>query len=663
MQVTYRGKWHGKEFYFGLHYDLHANANDTDLGERCDPDELAASLKLMKPDYVQTDCKGHPGMTSWFSEVPTATVSPGVKKDALKCWREATRKLGLPLHCHYSGIWDIAASERFPDWRVVPNPKDPGAKPSQKMCPRGPYLEHLLIPHLVELVDRYGVDGFWIDGDLWAVEPCYCERCRAAFREKTGLAEPPTETSDPDWVKWINFHRESFEEYVTRYCDAVHGHRPGVLVCSNWLQTFSHPDEPKVPTDWISGDTSPAFGMDVARREARFISTRGKPWDLMLWGFYRSKNEPASPYVAKPVQMLLGEAAVILAFGGNLQLYEHPPGLRDGRLAAWRMKRLGEVGRFARARKALCWGTETIPQVGVLHSEHHHYSQPAKNLHWGYDTSDVQGAVYALLEDSLGVDIMDEWALLPGLDGFPLVVAPEQDRMSDEAVEALKGYVAKGGRLLVTGARAFERFGAEFLGAKSIEVKENATYHVPAGDGSFPLFSREWRLLEPTSARPLGSLGKTALTDDELLPHPAATVNRIGKGAVAYVPCELFRCFCQNRYPMARALVGELVKALKPGLDIRVKAPVCVDVILRRKGGKRIVHLINRASGIPNQPHNSAVDEIPRVGPVEVEVRAGSRPKKVRLAFEKGGLRWRYASGKVTATVASVQVHAAVVIE
>jgi len=71
-------------------------------------------LRLMGPDFVQTDCKGHPGLTSWFSKVPEASVSPGVVKDAMAQWRAATRKLGLPLHCHYSGVWDQAAARNTP---------------------------------------------------------------------------------------------------------------------------------------------------------------------------------------------------------------------------------------------------------------------------------------------------------------------------------------------------------------------------------------------------------------------------------------------------------------------------------------------------------------------------------------------------------------------
>src|ERR1035437_7305258 len=104
--MSYAGRWYkGKKAggpYYGLHYDLHANAKDTVLGVHATARELIPSLRLMNPEWGQTDCKGHVGMTSWFSRVPAATFSPGAQRDALLGWRAATRKLGLPLHCHYS---------------------------------------------------------------------------------------------------------------------------------------------------------------------------------------------------------------------------------------------------------------------------------------------------------------------------------------------------------------------------------------------------------------------------------------------------------------------------------------------------------------------------------------------------------------------------------
>lgn len=667
--------WYGPKYYFGLHYDLHANQGDRSLGTRCGKKELVPMLKLMAPDFVQTDCQGHAGYTSWFSKVKHASVPPGLKKDALKQWRAATAELGLPLHCHYSGIWDKAAGAKHPAWCVTAAPRTPSGKPvgqnagapkHEKMCPLGPYLDELMIPQMQELIDRYGVDGFWIDGDIWSVEPCYCKKCCTAFTRKTGIAKPPVSPEDPAWPAWWNFTRENFEGFVTRYCEAVHRHKPGVKVCSNWLYTFRHPGEPTVPVDWISGDNVMVFGLDQSRCEARFISTRGKHWDIMLWNAYRQSWTAGreSPPAVKPVQMLTQEAAVTLALGGSVQIYENPGGIRDGRLVPWRQQRLGEVGRFIKKRRIVCQNTETIPQVAVLHSEAHVRSTArGRSLFWGIDVEPVQGAVYALLENHYNVDVLDEWALMPRLAQFPCVVVPERHALSEEMVKALKEYVVKGGRLIVSGAGSFDRFGPSFLGVSRGTEAEEKKYHVPAADGTIPLYSTTWRLVKPSTAKILARLGATPMRKDNLLPHPAATLNRVGKGRVAYIPAGVFRDFVTNRYPLTRAFIGEVARKTIGRLPITVKAPACVDVVLRKKREKTIIHLINRTSGIPQQPNNGAVDEIPPVGPVTITLRQARKPRKVMAAWESGGLTWRGKSKTAVITLDRVAVHEAVVVE
>ncbi len=672
--MIYHGKWHGPERYFGLHYDLHAGANDTELGTRCGPDELIPMLELMGPDFVQTDCKGHPGYTSWFSQTPEASVPPGLKQDALAQWREATRKLGLPLHCHYSGIWDQAAGKKHPEWSVVtadgqrggaPFGQNAGAATPETMCPRSAYLDELMIPQMLELIDRYEVDGFWIDGDLWAVQPCYCDKCRAAFTAETGIANPPATVEEPGWAAWWNFTRRSFYAFVTRYCDAVHEHKPGVLVCSNWLQTFRNPGEPAVPTDWISGDNAWVWGLDGSRCEARFLSTRGKPWDIMLWNFYCSHEmgKPDSPWTVKPPQMLMQEAAALLSFGGNVQIYEHPP-VRDGRLVPWRQEQLGEVGRFVKARREVCQATTTIPQIAVLHSEHHLFSKPTgKNLMGDIDFSPVQGAVFALLENSFGVDILDEWALLQRLPEFPVVVVPEQHNLSEEMVIALQAYVDSGGRLLLTGLETIQRFPSEFIGASVAATEKEKAYALPAGKGSVPLYSATWGMLKAESAETVGQIGHGSMLRDKLLPHPAAVINESGSGRVACVPANLFRDFMRNRYPLTRVFAGELMHELSGALDIQVAAPVCIDIALRQKKNQRIVHFVNRLSGIPNLPNNGAIDEIPETGPITVQMALNNPPKSVRVELEEQNLQWRCEEGTLHATVERVHIHAALVVE
>jgi len=817
--MSSNGKWHGKKFYFGFHKDIHVYENDQHLGDNLDADKLAAALEKTGADWVQTDSKGHPGYTSWFSKTPDASVGPGLKKDVLKVWRTATKKLGLPLHAHYSGVFDVAAGKKHPDWTVkgpdgksIPDASWAGnSENGAAMCPRSPYLEKLMIPQMIEMIDNYGIDGFWIDGDLWKVTPCYCPKCRAAFTARTGLNVPifsgvitedwsviaPFERDaalPSDWFKaipatlkiadgnliptpvkakagylnlapllggtaegksalvyipfqtdraqkfsfgvgadwwvdayldgdhlfdtladgnqsspplpgdhvktvelpagehlmairfisgssgsvlavgikpgefnadalrqWMDFTRESFEEYVTRYCDAIHQHKPGTVIASNWLYTCQNPGEPKAPVDWLSGDLS--FGVDACRTEARFISTRGKPWDIMMWAFTFTHGNLGSPGwtpVMKPVQMLEQEAATIVAMGGNVQVCENPfDGFREGRVVDWRMQRLGELSRFLHRRRSLCQDTESIRQVAVLHSEHHLRTMPGAKL-WSMNLDSVSSAVCCLLECHYGVDMLDEWALFPCLAEFPAVVVPEQTYMSDAMVDALKNYVRKGGRLLVSGAAMFDRFGADFLGIGAGRLEEKAVYQVSIPGETVPIFSDPWRLLETGNAKTLGTLGTTSFLDEKLLPHPAAVIHRVGKGKVAYIPCNVFQDFKRNI--LSREYVREVMSALCGKLDITVEAPTCLDVILRRKGRKSIVHFINRSVGTPGQINGGPVDEIPLVGPLTITMRMAQAPQKVELAFEPGTLDWQYENGKLTIKVASVHIHAAAVV-
>ncbi len=90
QKPAYPGKWHGPQYYYGFHNDLHVDPDDKDIGKDSDAGELAAMFTLVRADFVQTDGKGHPGYTSWLSQVPGAFVAPGIVKEPLRAWREAS---------------------------------------------------------------------------------------------------------------------------------------------------------------------------------------------------------------------------------------------------------------------------------------------------------------------------------------------------------------------------------------------------------------------------------------------------------------------------------------------------------------------------------------------------------------------------------------------
>ncbi len=91
-----------------------------------------------------------------------------------------------------------------------------------------------MIPHMLEIIDTYDVDGFWVDGECWAVLCCWCERCTTEFRQRTGIEKIPADAAQPHWAEWRAFHRQLFVEHVTEYTNAVHERKQDCLVVSSW---------------------------------------------------------------------------------------------------------------------------------------------------------------------------------------------------------------------------------------------------------------------------------------------------------------------------------------------------------------------------------------------------------------------------------------------
>ena len=664
-----KGSWYGDDTYFGYEYDMHANKNDKDFGAALSVDYLVELFKLANCDLLQTDTKGHEGLVSWYSKTPTASIAPGISKEMVDIWVKAGKQLGIPCQAHYSGIFDMAAGDKFPDWNVV-NAK--GEPVKGKMCPRGPYVDELLIPQAKELITRYGVSAFWVDGEIWAVTPCYCKTCSAAFKKQYDIA-PPKEQKDDNWIKWIAFTRDGFQEYVAHYTTEIHKFSPKTRVCSNWLHSFRNPGCPWVPTDYISGDNLGTLSHPNNFLHARFMSTRGRPWEIVLWGFYYNEK---SPWIMKSVDMMKQQAASIISFGGNMNIYNQPKGHRDGRLPKWQMKRLGEVGKFVKARKEYSQHTETIPNAVILHSEHDFYAQKSPNI-WEYNVSHMEGALYSMLDSSIPTDIMDEWALLGKINDFPLVIAPSQENMSKKAVQVLKDYVKNGGKLLVTGTEIYDTLGSDFLGVKSVSVNNAHSYHIPAGDGCFPLSSHghqggawtevqsyPWHEVTPTTAKGIAPLQTTLFKEDKT-PYFAATINNYGKGKVAYIPVDIMTYYYNSRYALVKTFIADVVTKLSADLDYQIQAPTSIEVVLRQKDNKKIIHLINRASGLPVFGNTLGTDEIPQVGPITIKVKTDLAPTNVKLLFESGNLSYNYnkALKELLITLDQVHIHKAICID
>lgn len=657
MSADRYGKWWENGF-FGLHYDLHALAEDTRLGAELTHEHLREQLAKVKPDFVQCDCKGHPGYTSYPTKVGTA--SPGIVRDALRIHRDVTHELGIPLSVHYSGIRDAIAVELHPGWAAL----DPSGKPlamfpnraSGMVCPRGPYLEQLMIPQLIEIIDEYDVDGFWIDGDNWGVRDCYCPRCREEFSKRTGIKRVPEKREEPEWAEWRAFQRDSFMEYVGRYTDAVHARKSDCAVCSNWLYTMRHPGPVKLPVDYLSGDFSSSYGCERAEMEGRYIDGHRMPWNLMAWTFCRPADE--LPHQMKTATHLCQEMAEVMSCGGSVFLYNQPQ--RTGWLTSWHQDIFAEVAAFCRARQLFCQHTQSVPEAVVLFSDEHVWKHNTFPFCMGECYYGLEGALHILIENQIHADVLDETRLMERISQYTLVVVSEQDPVSKKMLAALTEYVRQGGTLLMSGAHLADLC-PELTGVTEAEAIRNTEWHLPFENECVGL-AGPWRPVRITKAEAYAPVMREQQMGKDETEFPGVTIHRIGKGCVVAIHGNFMRSYFLGHHPRQRQFLRQLLESLNLKWKCRVDAPPSIEVTLREKPGLLLINLVNRAVSPTLTPRLHIVEEVPRSGAITVSVRLAIKPQAVVLEPERRSVAWSYQEGWLTAKIDSIHMHEILVI-
>jgi len=627
--------------FFGVHFDLHASEDITDAGKTLSVEMVDTFLTKVKPDFIQIDCKGHPGISSYPTKAGNHVK--GFDKDPLKIWREATAKNNVGLYMHYSGVWDGKAATTHPDWAMV---KASEEKSKEKMSFFSPYLDQILIPQLKELSGEYHVDGAWIDGDCWAVETDYSPKAIQAWKEKTGIKEVPRKKEDKYYKEYLEFTRGLFRQYMGKYIDAIHAYDPKFQITSNWSYSSLMPEKVENNVDFLSGDVTPQNGVFRSAFEARCMAPQGKPWDLMAWGF--SWNGAKMPMSNKSVVQLEQEAAEIIAMGGGVQFYFQQN--RDLSLKPWLAGPLSEIGAFCRERQAYCHKAKAIPQVALLFPTLS-YRQSSNSLFSG-PPEKLQATLYSLLDNQLPVEILMEHHIKGKTSQYPLIVIPECQSIEPELLSELKSYVQNGGNLLVIGSETAKIFKDE-LGIESIaDIEEK------------PIFL--------SAAKRLGSVSSALadvklVADAQVLSHfydvcdyrnesqiIASSMRKVGKGRIAAIYFNAGSSYAQSKTFVIRDFIKETIDKLSPEKQVEVTGSHLVHVALNKLNSKTYINLINAAGEHTNQ-NAIGYDQVPALSNLLVTILG--KASKVILQPEGKELTCTYVNGKTVVVVPQIEIH------
>jgi len=628
--------------FAGLHLDFHAGLTDSGIGKTFTYQMIDSMLSIIKPDFIQVDCKGHPGISSYPTKV--GNPAPAFVKDILKIWRDVTHKYNIPLFVHYSGLWDNEAVKHHPNWARY---NADGKQDKNATSVFSGYADSLLIPQIKELATEYKLDGIWVDGDCWVLAPDYSPAAKEKFTQLTGIAVIPTKTDEPHYFEWMEFHRKAFREYITKYADAVHMIAPAFMVTSNWSFSSMMPEPVDVPVDYLSGDVAGTNSLYSSAFESRSLALQGKPWDLMSWSFAWKNNSKAT----KSVIQLQQEAAEVLAMGGGFQTYWQQN--RDGTPEPYQFRKMAEIIRFTKERREYTFESETVPQIGLLYSTYAWKRLPNSGLYNAHGQEAVKGILNLLLDCHYPVDILMDHQLPGRMEKYPLLIIPEWEHIDPVIREQLQQYVQSGGKLLVIGASATADFAA-MLGVQFEQpLKKNGLF---AGlDDEIVLMGTKYQQAKPIKA--LKTFGTQLTADDWRFTtnNFLASITEAGKGKTAGIYIDMGDFYNRNQNRFLKNLTQKVIAALVPSFISTIQGTEHIHQVIRRKNNRLYIHLIN-SGGEHNNPNVLVYEKLHPVENLPVKLHI-QQPKTIRLQPGNKKIPFSYSNNSVTLIVPKIEVY------
>ena len=660
-----------RDSFWGLHFDFHAKPTDVSIGKTLKEDEIREICRELKPDFIQIDCKGHPGYTSYPSSLGNSV--PNMEKDTLTLWRRVTKEEGVSLYMHYSGVYDIKYCDDHPKERTL-MAGDWYHNGSTKLI--GTYCDELLIPQLLELAEKYEVNGVWIDGDCWMALSDFSNETISAFEKETGIdleGNLPKSPSDKYYYEYKEFNRELFRRYLRHYVDAVHEKHPDFEICSNWAFSDHMPEKVCASVDFLSGDLNPMNSFNSARYAARALAQQnGYAWDLMSWNF-RNIVGGKQGYCAKHPNQLKQEAASVISVGGAFQ--DYIPQNRDGSPRMWEIRNLKDVSKFVLERKDFCHRGKVVPQAALLLST---YDRARESEHLfsrtGYEKT--MGMTALLCDVGQSLEIVCEHTLFEKINEYKMIVVPElYYGLEEKTIEALLGYAKNGGNLVLVGKNTcsiFSSAGAPYLCKEFSEFVANESKGTE--DGHNNAFTNKlkpyWFTID---GRCFGNLfspceiyaknGKyNAYVGDAPTEkmNPLSVTVTFGEGTVTAVGFDIGSEYLNGTQFLQRDLMRKIADSLYVPIVRVEKANGRLEVVSLEKDGRLMLQLVN-AGGAHTDASVASDDYIPPVIDITLSLSLENEPKSLILQPQGRKLMFtKETDGSFKVNIDRVDIHSVV---
>ncbi len=658
--------------FFGIHSDFHAKPTEgLVIGKTLNEREIYEMCETLKPDFIQIDCKGHPGWASYPTSFSNAM--PAFDCDPLMIWRKITKERAIALYIHFSGVYDVKYCNEHPEQAVI----DANGNYQPSVLPFSKYYDEFFIPQISELVEKYEIDGIWIDGDCWSVKVDYRPETIHEFEKQTGIylnGNAPKTKEDLYFNEYLEYTREQYRKTLRYYTDVLHKKYPKLQICSNWAFSDHMPEEVSADVDFLSGDLNPVNCVNSARYAGRMLAQQKKTWDLMLWHF-RYKVYGASLIPPKLPAQLMQEAASVIALGGAFQ--DNISQFFDGSHNFTQIKSIVPLVKFLRERQPYCFKGKQIHQAAMLVSTYDRYNEmTAPFTREGMNK--LMGLTALFCDAGQSLELVCEHTLKENLYKYPMIVVPElYSTLDDETFNMLKDYAKDGGSLLIVGAKTSRIFAANGFGYRAelynelpevpnwakCDIGHNAEaynakmpcYFSLTGDDRGVTAGACSIRAENGNTKVFGTLHNSLRGEGV----PFVVEFDFGKGKIAVIGIDLGTQYYEGMQQMHRELIKNVSDELYDPLAKIESVCGILELVCLEKNDRLMLQLIN-ANGNHSNPNSITEAVIPPVLDVRLSVKTDTMPQKLVLQPENKPLDFEYKDGRVYFDIDRINIHSIV---
>ncbi len=577
------------------------------------------------------------------------------KRDVLKEITTACKKAGIKViaRIDFRGV-EEHVYKKFPDWFKKDAAQNPVTTNYTKpvlyeSCYLGQYRNEYANEFVQYVMMNYDVDGIWHNAPGFN-GICYCPRCQADFKEKTGKEIPllPAAASE-ELDRYMEWKAQAADQYMDRIKKTVKSFGNDKAYTAEVFSIYR-----------VGQKVDSGIDLDSAKRH----------FDIMVSVAFLSENGQGEhfPYenlnygntIIKFLKSMVPDREAVVMYGGNgttHRLVIDPP--LDLKIWLWEILSAGgrfwncyfsnvptltndnrnalnesDAFHFVKTNSKILEQHVPVATVGIYYSQPTRVSYRTKSVEADEFGTDIRGMETVLMENHIPHDfILSDQLSKERLQKYNLVILPNVRWMSDNEIELLKNYVKEGGNLVATYASSLfnevgkerndfglsELFGVQYAGKRENTRKDNYQY----------ILNKKHPVVEPDSSKTelLFNAGYTALSkpikDATVIctwvptiqnqppdkswvkefskEFPTIVENKYGKGKVMYFANQPDVLSYDTGHPDPRNLLLRTFRYLAgSSIPIETNAPSSVHIGLTRslqKKGEYILSLVNTSSG------------------------------------------------------------------